>query len=328
MSDLGQPQAAEKGLRRGVSGATPLTVGPVLVWLSLAAVAIIVAGIVGHVLEVRDNTHAAARNQARTASQLLAENTSRLIDTAEFLLEDVAERVAPMPWAAAASDYALWQRLAADASRFEHVEAIWLNDAQGQLQQVSLRFPSPASDASDRDFFRYFADGGRGSFISEPIVGRVTNEPTFLLTRPLLGGDDGTVFRGIVSVTLDTSYFSDFLETFDLPYNASIMLVRAADGRVLTSEPESATGQVVQEPLRSRIREDVFVSGFQEPGAVGWIRRLPEWPVYAVVRFDRAAIDAAWRGGVVNYVVIGGLALIALIGLAAYARAVERAVRD
>ncbi|WP_404380751.1 hypothetical protein [Caenispirillum salinarum] len=315
------------GRSGGGSGATPLTVGPVLVWLSLAAVAIIIAGIVGHVLEVRDTTRAAAQTQARTAAQLLAENTARLMDSADFLLDDVADRVQARPWADIASDAALWRGMAADAERFEHVEAVWLNNADGELRQVSLRFPSPASNASDRDFFRHFAEGGAGPFISEPIIGRVTKKPTFLLTRALTAPDTGA-FRGIVSVTLDAAYFSSFLETFALPYDASIMLVRAADGRVLVSEPEARTGRVVSAPLLERVERGVSVGAFQDADTIGWMRRLPEWPVYAVVRFDGRAIDAEWRDSVVNYVVIGGLALIALIGLAGYARAVERSVRD
>lgn len=328
MYDAGRSEAAkDRPPERSRRNATPLTVGPVLVWLSLAAVAIIVAGIVGHVLELRDATYRAAQTQARTATQLLAENTARLFDAADFVLEATAEEVAGRPWDEVAADRRLWADMAADARRFQYIEALWLNDAEGMLRQSTIAFPTPPSDAADRDFYHHFADGGTGPYISEPIIGRVTNEPTFLLTHALKG--PGNRFRGIASVTLDAAYFSSFLETFSLPYDASIMLVRGIDGRVLTAEPEPTLhGETVAPAVMERLEAGVVTAVLDEGDSVGWVRRVEGWPVYAVVRFQRDAIDKAWFEQVTTYVVIGGLALIALIGLATYARAVERAARD
>lgn len=331
MFEGGQPGTApDRATGTPGGGTSALTVGPVLMWLSLAAVAIIVTGIAGHVVQTRTQAYDAAARQAQTATQLLAENTARLFDTADFLLEDVEGTVERMSWPAIATDRALWAALRDDADRFDGIEAVWLNDARGRLRLVTLDFPAPHSIASDRDFFRHFAEGGQGPYISEPIVGRVTGRPTFLLTRPIIDKPTGT-WRGIASVTLDGAYFSTFLETFALPYDATIRLVRSVDGRVLASEPagaETTGGEETDGAAPAHLEPGMASAAIDEPDAIGWVRRLSDWPAHAVVRFDRAAIDRAWIAQVASYVVIGGLALIALVGLAGYARAVEKATRD
>lgn len=293
---------------------------PVMVWLSLAAMAIIVAGIVGHVIKVREATYDAALEQARVSTELLSENAGRLLDSADFLVDTARARVAGRPWPAIAADRRLWQELKADAERFEHIDALWLNDTDGDLRLVTHKHPAPQSNVLDRDFYRHFADGSDGPYISQPIVGRVTNEPTFLLTRRLSAAD-GT-WRGIASVTLDTAFFADFLETFKLPYGASMALVRHS-GEVLVAEPASG-GDAAAAQVQAAIGRGMFSGSASGDDTLGWIKRLEKWPLYAIVRFDRDAIDAAWIGSVVPYAVIGGLALLSLLGLAAYAHAGER----
>lgn len=303
---------------------TQPALGPVMVWLSLASMAIIVAGVVGHVLKVREAAYDAALQQARVSTELLSENAGRLLDSADFLVDSTRARVAGRSWSAIAADRALWQEMRADAGRFEHVEALWLNDAGGDLRLVTLKFPTPRSNVLDRDFYRHFADGNDGPYISQPIIGRVTKEPTFLLTRRLNG--PGGTMRGITSVTLDAAFFSDFLETFKLPHDASMALVRRAGG-VLVAEPaeggERAAGQV-----REAMEDRVLSGAVSDDEAIGWVKRLEKWPLYAVVRFDRDAIDEAWIESVVPYAVIGGLALLSLLGLAVYAHAGEPVRRE
>ncbi|WP_141415208.1 hypothetical protein [Caenispirillum bisanense] len=308
-------------------GATQPALGPVVVWLSLAAMAIIVAGIVGHVLKVREATYGGALEQARVSTDLLSENAGRLLDTADFLVDSARARVAGRTWDAIAADRSLWQGLKADADRFEHVDAVWLNDLAGNLRLVTHAFPAPVSNVLDRDFYRHFADGRDGPYISQPLVGRVTEEATFLLTRRL-NGPDGKL-RGIASVTLDPDFFADFLETFELPYGADMTLVRE-QGDVLVSDPPgggAGAAAVAAAQARDVIGHGVLSGPISDERVIGWVKRLDEWPLFAVVRFDRAVIDDAWVDAVTPYAVIGSLALLSLLGLAGFAHAGERARR-
>lgn len=294
--------------------------GPVLVWLSLAAMAIIVAGIVGHVLKVREATYASAAQQARVSTELLSENAGRLLDSADFLVDSARTRIAGRSWEAIAADRRLWGELRADAARFEHVEGVWLNDVDGDLRLVTLKYPAPASNVLDRDFYLHFAHGNDGPYISQPIIGRVTNEPTFLLTRQLETPDGH--LRGIASVTLDSLFFARFLETFKLPYEAGMALVRQAGDVLVGVPPEDAEAAAAQ--VRDALGHGTVSGSVSNDRVIGWVKRLDKWPLYAVVRFEREAIDAAWVQSVTPYVVVGSLALLSLLGLAGYAHAGER----
>ena len=51
-----------------------------------------------------------------------------------------------------------------------------LNDEQGRLRLTSFRFPTPVSNARDRDAFAAHVDADVGLFVGEPIVGKGDRE--------------------------------------------------------------------------------------------------------------------------------------------------------
>lgn len=296
-------------------------------WFAATAVVIGLLGLVGHVIKVRQNVYAAAYAQATTAADLLAENTARLFDAADYMIADTSDRTAALDWGAVEHSKALWTDLKQRSSRFPYVDAIWLNDATGRLRLSTVAYPVPASNAYDRNFFQAHLQPDQGATVSEPILGRVTKVPTFLLTRRL-DEPDGS-FRGIASVTIDPWYFHDFFGRFHLPYAASLQLVRSVDGSVLARQP----GPPASEPgtasptLRKAIDANPEGGLFADDSSIGAFVRSAGWPTYAVVRFDRAAIEAAWHEQVVIFLLAGGLTLIALLSFGLYAARQARAER-
>jgi hypothetical protein len=56
-------------------------------------------------------------------------------------------------------------------------------DAQGNI--IARSQPAAAFNVMDRDYFRLHAEHDSGSLdISKPVVGRVSGQPTILLSRP------------------------------------------------------------------------------------------------------------------------------------------------
>lgn len=298
-------------------------------WLAIFAVGVVLLGIVGHVTYVRDTTFAGARSQGLIAANLLSQNSARLFDMAEYLAVDLESRIDGQSWDAIASDRKLWEDMKRAAARFPYVSAVSLFDANGTIWFSTLGFPPPAFPVQEREYFKAHLERtapgtGTNSAVSQPLRGSVGNRPIFFVTRPLRNAD-GTLY-GVIGVSLRTEYFKSFLETFQLPYSPTLQLVRQSDGTILAREPGEPLHEVVRvsEPLLSAVTSGRLTQPLETETRIVTLQRLPQWPVYAVVSFDRAGVDAAWKAAVVDFVVIGAVAVAALVALAALAPAGSR----
>ena len=81
----------------------------------------------------------------------------------------------------------LWQQIHAIQDALPYIEDIWLNDPSGRLRLTSAQFPPPDANASGRDAFSAQASEDQGLFVGEPMLGRVTKVPTFMISRRLAG---------------------------------------------------------------------------------------------------------------------------------------------
>ncbi|GAA0569166.1 hypothetical protein [Caenispirillum bisanense] len=290
-------------------------------WLAIFAVAVVILGVVGHVTYVRDNTFAAARSQGLIAANLLAQNSARLFDLAEYLAIDTVGRVSGRSLEDISADRALWQTLSATVSRFPYVSAVTLVDTEGNVRLTTLDFPPPPLNVLDRDYVTGHLNRPAGareeSLVSRPIFGPLAKRPVFFVSRPW-HGPDGTLL-GVVAVSLRSDYFQSFLETFRLPYNPTLQLVRQRDGAVIVREPggEVVDIQHVPEPILTTVTSGRLTQPLETAEALITVQRLPQWPVHAVVSFDREMVEQAWKSAAVDFVVIGAVAIAALIALAA-----------
>ena len=290
-------------------------------WLAIFAVAVVTLGIVGHVTYVRENTFAAARSQGLIAANLLAQNSARLFDLAEYLAIDTVNRVAGRSLEDIAADDALWRALNATIDRFPYVSAVTLVDTEGTVRLTTLEFPPPQMNVLDRDYvtghLNRRADAPEESLVSRPIFGPLAKRPVFFVSRPW-HGPDGSLL-GVVAVSLRSDYFQSFLETFKLPYTPTLQLVRQHDGAIIVREPGGAVVDIehVPEPVAATVTAGRLTQPLETPQALITVQRLPQWPVHAVVSFDREAVEQSWKSAAVDFVVIGAVAIAALIALAA-----------
>ena len=73
----------------------------------------------------------------------------------------------------------------------------------------------------------------------------------------------------------------------------------------------------VPEPVAATVTAGRLTQPLETPQALITVQRLPQWPVHAVVSFDREAVEQSWKSAAVDFVVIGAVAIAALIALAA-----------
>lgn len=96
-------------------------------------------------------------------------------------------------------------------------------DAAGMLADSTV--PGFAAvDLSDREHFRIHRDSPTGRlFISKPVLGRASGKWSIQLTRRLDG--PGGAFAGVLVLSLDPQYLSDFYGSINVGSKGSILLV-------------------------------------------------------------------------------------------------------
>jgi signal transduction histidine kinase/ActR/RegA family two-component response regulator len=115
---------------------------------------------------------------------------------------------------------------------------IAIADRSGKVVWSNLGPTGTGVDLSDREHFRaQMASREDALYISQPVIGRVSNKKTIQFVRPLLAAD-GT-FDGIVIVSLDPYYLSRFYESIEVG-NGSILLIND-NGVILAHAPGNAT---------------------------------------------------------------------------------------
>jgi two-component sensor histidine kinase len=256
----------------------------------------------------------------RNAAFFLADHTARLLEVTDLTLKQAAALMQGQSWDQIETSKPLWQQLHAIQAALPFIEDVWLNDPSGRLRLTSEQFPTPSSNVSGRDAFSAQAAGDQGLFIGEPILGRVTKTPTFMISRRLQNGS--AEFGGIAAVTVSLSYFYDYWSKIRLPKGSRVALLRASDATVIAQYPPPPDGlsfapidkSAFDTALGSASQAGLypFISMGQE--RAGAYRQVGAMPLYLNVSMPE---DAYWTPWFVQTRLYGAFALIALFALLA-----------
>ena len=252
-----------------------------------------------------------AQDTAGNASLLVAEHAARLVETSDLILKQAVQLAGPAD-APLPNDRAAWERYAALVRGTPYLVSIWLFDADGNAVLSTRRFPTPAMNVADRDYFVTQRTGGSGAggnlFITALDNSRYSQEPLILLSRPLAAAPGQ--FRGVALVAVSPRYVRDIYKSFDFDYARSITL-RRADGTVLLHETQgpdatdSAPAEAAGEP------------------EISALRRVDSVPVTAEVAIPVSSVMERWRGQLWTYIsyALAALAAVSVIGGMALQRA-------
>ncbi len=287
-------------------------------WLAAAGLVFLLTAVTVLAVESRQRFVSEASERAESAAHVLAEHAARLFDAADLLVEHAAHWTQELSWDEIEASRSIWETLRHEEERLPFLDAVWLNDATGRLRLSTMAFPVPASNAADRDFFRaHLAEPDR-PYISELIVGRVTGNPTFLVSRRLTGRDGA--FLGTASVTVDPAYFAQFYRRLDLPYSPTILMFRTPDFSVLVRHPEPnpQAPPPVRELGQRAVQANPVSGVMMGEDAIFAHRRVENWPVHVAVRTDLTPVLAAWWRELTPYAALAAAAAAALLALSAF----------
>ncbi|MGO4573549.1 HWE histidine kinase domain-containing protein [Microvirga sp. 2TAF3] len=250
----------------------------------------------------------------------LADHAARLLEVTDLTLRQTAALIEDESWYTIEPSRQLWDQLRAIKQALPYVEDIWLNDASGKLRLTSFRFPTPEGNVNGRDAFDAQVKSDQGLFVGTPIVGRITNAPTFLVSRRLQYPTGA--FRGIVSVTVSPSYFNDYWERLQLPKRSRVSLLRAADAKVIVQQPVPqdsisfipADKNALDRALASNRESGLYTDVRQGERRIGAYHQVGDFPLYIRVSMPE---DAYWDPWIAQTKIYGSFALIALIALLA-----------
>lgn len=250
----------------------------------------------------------------------LADHTARLLEVTDLTLKQAATLVDGDNWDLIEGSKPHWRHLISLKETLPYLENLWLNDSTGRLRLATAGFPAPSVTITDRDAFRAQIEEDRGLFVGDPIIGRVTRKPTFMISRRLNGPNHS--FNGIVAATVSLSYFDNYWGKLRLPKGRRITLLRASDATVIAQLPAPPDGlsfpPIDKAALDGAIGRNPqsgtysFLSDGEE--RTGAYHKVGDKPLYISVSIPKNSYWGAWT---VQMKLYGSFALIALLALAA-----------
>lgn len=180
-------------------------------------------------------------------STVLADQADHALQAIELAQDAVVEKLRDASdrasYAAAAGNLSLHEELRARISSLQQVNALTVLDHTGRLLNFSRRWPIPAIDLSDRDYFQELAaDPKLQRVISRPFQNRGDGIWTIYIARKVTA-TDGT-FLGAVLGAVELGYFQNLYRRIVPAEDFNIGVFRN-DGVLLTRFPyrENAIGK-------------------------------------------------------------------------------------
>lgn len=184
---------------------------------------------------------------------------------------------------------------------------------------ASSQVPFISSNLKDREHFFIHKDSNKDIlFISEPVLGRSSGKWSIQMTRRI-SKPDGS-FGGVVVISVDPFYFTEFYKQMDLGRNSSITLV-GCDG-IVRARQSDQNAEVGQNINGSAIMEYLFnsTSGYyitkskvDDVKRIYSYRALSNYPLAVVVGIDEAEALKGLKQRAVGYYFIAIVGTIIVI---------------
>jgi PAS domain S-box-containing protein len=191
--------------------------------------------------------------------------------------------------------------------------SIYVLDNLGNLAAHSHEFPPTPRNLANRPYFIYHRDTpASGLYISAPYKSSITNSNHFSLSRAIRGADGH--FAGVVSLTVESSYFENFYRVVDVGSRGRITLA-TVEGDVLTLIPpppgpeiKNIKGTIIFTEWLPHSNAGVhqILSPYTGDERIVAYHKLHRFPVVAIVSYSRDHVLASWR---TNLQKQGGIAL-------------------
>ena len=288
--------------------------------LLIASIAICTAFMVGN---FRNRALADSERELKNTALILSEQIDRSFQALDFVQSSVVQKLESLKitsndeYMRQMSGWDIHVMLTDKINGLIHVDNVLLFGSDGSLLNFSHGWPIPRINIADRDYFnRLKSDPQLTSVISQPLQGRVTGVWSLFLARKVIAPNGD--FRGLVTGTIELSYFENFFSSIVLGNDSSVTLYRD-DGVVLARYPhkEAVIGlpfPPVVEALKSTDNGTIrFKSMFVGKDRILAAHRIAHYPLYVSAALDIETVLADWRDETRVLLGAGGLAVVAIL---------------
>jgi signal transduction histidine kinase/ActR/RegA family two-component response regulator len=278
--------------------------------LSVAAILLLViaaGSLAWAVWQLRVDARRDAFEETGNLAVVLAGQLSRFLQTIDVVVAEFRDDLNELDsdnmtsWREALSSESMHEKLKGKLARIPQAFNIAVADAGGQVLASTARWPAPAINIADRDYFRNARTQDRDELtISSPIQNRVNGEVTLVFARSLK--DPKGTFIGIVYVAVNSRSFEIIYDSIKSVRDLTFILAQT-NGTMLVRHPQldDLAGQRI--PPESRWYDAIARGGgsFVTPGTFGGQGRLASarllqgFPLAVAVSTSFDAAFSRWR---------------------------------
>ena len=294
-----------------------------ITWAGIAFIALVV---IADGYEAWQDYRASVGRSERTLSGLssaLAEQTARMIQELDVVLQDYAE------WSASSagrksSPEEMRDRLRRYVAQLPFVHSAAVLGPDGHIRVTTQARAANDLDLSDLPVFAVHAHEATGSlYVSTPALGQRDRYLTFALSRRLEDGSGR--FAGVIVARMAFEYLTRFYATVDISPGGSIRLLRD-DGVTLAHYPtEAVTAQrtsptpLIRRPVQLQADASVQRVRRAEGDELVAVHRVEDYPLAIEVAWPLRAVMAPWvsqeRASALRTGVLAVLAVLLVVGL-------------
>jgi diguanylate cyclase (GGDEF)-like protein len=285
-------------------------------------VSVVLANAIYTVMEQRRQILRDTELTAQSMTRVIEEQAHGSLNSVDVTLASIARAMQYLPGRKRPHDPDINALLRGDVRNLPFVRAIWILDANGNMIHDSDNLPGHYN-LSGRDYFRVQRDDpSLGMFVAPPIVNPLG--VWFMGTSRRINNPDGS-FAGVVAAAVEPRYFEQFYASIKVGKSGILSLLRP-DGMMIARSPAASAlvGKVIT-PLPKFVgllpkadsgsyRSISSVDGTERVYAY---RKVPSWPIVALVGLGEEESLAAWRGTALA-IGFAAFAFICLIGWLGY----------
>lgn len=285
--------------------------------LAALVIAILAASTVMLIWHLRSVDLKHAEGETVSLSHLIAEQTTRTMQSVDLALDIALDRVAEARRLQVPLDHpAMHAMLRARVEVMPQLRSMFIADAQGRIVSSALSHPAPSFNVADRDYFRVQRERpDAGFYIGSPTTNRVDQDRTLFLSRRL-SSPDGK-FIGVIAASLSISHFEALYRSINLEDLSPIGLF-LADGIVVartSGESDIPPGRAFLPSLAQAGRSpSAYTSVRNENGVQGvtTFRRVSGFPMVVGVGYSDVSALKNWRetAGMIVVAAIGNVIIV------------------